>query len=186
MKSENKRDKGIFGRRRMFEFLLVALVASFVLYKGKEYYTNPIDYFRQSIADQNSAIFSRMISNINAYAKTSPGNYVSLDSADFINSPSTKARFYVNERGWPSNTDKTRSPSMFNQTAIECQQLWQSIFENPPRSELRENSYKEKVEYSVSLNKKVICRYQWLANKEGSYFIDYDVTNGTVVTVRSN
>ncbi len=176
MKTYEIHYSGVSGRRHFVEFFVVVMMVSFFIYSGSGYFEKPIRYTQHYLVEYHAGVFSRAVANINGSSKSSQRDVISVDGV----------KFYVNEYGWPAGTDGTRSPSISNQTAEECLQVWLSVFENPPNTVLKNDLYNKNAEYLVSLNKKVICRYQWLANQEGLYFIDYYVTNGTVTTVRSH
>jgi len=159
---------------RMFEFLIVLIVIAFSIYSGINYYSEPGDEAPEHVAEVHAGIFLRMISNIHALGKVDQNNFVVINGT----------YFYLNEKGWPANADGGKSPSLRNQTAEECQQLWKSIFTNPPSSEIAGRTYKKKNDYRISLNKKVICRYQLVGKQESSYSLDYDVSNGVVTVFR--
>ncbi len=171
--SENHYIKQEKGRPRLFELLIVLIVIAFIFYISIGYYIRPLEETSLSLADLHSGIFFRMVNNIHAIGKADNKNRVVVN----------KTTFYLNERGWPANTAKKRSPSIKNQTAAECQQLWNAIFTNPPRNQLGDSEYAENGDYLISLNKKVICRYKLVAKREAAYFIDYDVSNGAVSVV---
>ncbi|WP_086931226.1 hypothetical protein [Agarilytica rhodophyticola] len=160
-------------RSRTYEFFLVLAVIGFIIYMGINYYLSPMGKTKESMLEFHAGIFSRMMSNLNAYGASVNKNYVNINGHTF----------FLNENGWPANTHEGFSPLLENQTEDECQQLWLSVFRNPPSNEISKNRYIKKVDYIISLNEKVICRYQLARRQEGSFFFDYDVSNGVVKVI---
>ncbi|MFL0799975.1 MAG: hypothetical protein K6L80_05985 [Agarilytica sp.] len=161
-------------RDKIFELLVVLVIISVLIFFGINYHTRPIAKSQKSIIEFHAGVFSRMISNIHAIGKTHSQGVVEVSDA----------LFFLNERGWPANTDRSLSPSLKNQTEKECRQIWISVFSNAPSSRVMGNSYKKNVDYVISLNKNVICRYELARKQEGSYFFDYDVNSGAVTIFR--
>lgn len=161
-------------RLRLFELAIVLLVIALLIYIGASFYQKPTNESSDALANVHLSVFSRMMSNIHAMGSSNTQGFVEIDSV----------RFYLNERGWPSNTDAGLSPSLRNQTAKECQQVWNAAFTLAPQSSIEDAGYNKKIKYKISLNKNVICRYELLGKQEASYFLDYDVSNGAVVVVR--
>lgn len=168
IKSENRE------RDKMLEFLVVIVVVGVLIFFGINYYTRPIAGSQKSIIEYHAGIFSRMTATLQAMGRATSGDFVTLSGVTF----------YLNENGWPANTDAERSPSVLTQTAEECRQLWEAVFTNAPSSRVIGKPYKKNVDYIVSLNKNAICRYEIARKQEGSYFFDYDVSNGAVRVVR--
>jgi len=161
---------------RLYEFLIVLLVISFLVFWSSKSYKNALDSAYDPLIEFHAGIFSRMVANYHAFGKVN--NFLAVQMSG--------EKIYFNELGWPANTDPALSPSIRNHSARECRQIWEFIFSNPPSTELKESPYTRKVDYIVSLNKNVICRYQLSGKQEGSYFIDYDITNGEVSVVLSD
>lgn len=168
IKSENKE------RDKIFEFLIVLTLIAVLVFVGVNYYTKPIGKSQRSVIEFHAGIFSRMIANVHAVGQSTHRRRVSVG----------ETVFFLNENGWPANTNAKMSASLKNQTETECQQLWNSVFTNAPSSRISANSYKKNVDYVISLNKNVICRYQLARKQEGTYFFDYDVSNGAVTVIR--
>lgn len=168
IKSENRE------RDKLLEFLVVIIVVGVVIFFGIDHYTRPIAASQKSVIEFHAGIFSRMTSTIQAIGRSTSGDFVSLSDVTF----------YLNENGWPANTDPARSPAISTQTAEECSQLWEGVFTIAPSSRVIGNTYKKNVDYVISLNENAICRYEIARKQEGSYFFDYDVSNGAVRVVR--
>ncbi|MFL0808805.1 MAG: hypothetical protein K6L76_00170 [Agarilytica sp.] len=168
IKTENKE------RDKIFEFLIVLTLIAVLVFIGINYYTKPIGKSQRSVIEFHAGIFSRMIANVQAVGRSSHKNRIMI--GDTV--------FFLNENGWPANTNGKMSPKLRNQSETECQQLWNAVFTNAPTSRIGANSYKKNVDYVISLNKNVICRYQLARKQEGSYFFDYDVSNGAVTVIR--
>lgn len=168
IKHENKE------RDKMFELLIVFCAVSVLIFVGVKYFDEPISGSQKSVIEFHAGIFSRMIATLHAMGKATGKEDVALDGQNF----------FLNENGWPANSNKSYSASLRNQTAKECQQLWNSVFFSAPSSRIKSDSYNKKVDYVISLKKNVICRFELSRKQDGSYFFDYDVSSGEVTVVR--
>lgn len=160
-------------RPRLFEFLIVSCVVALTVAEARIFYraisNDAIDVVAQSYAGS----FERTVSSIHALASPEKTRFVKVGSTPF----------FLNEYGWPANTEKNLSASIYNQSDLECRQLWEGVFSNKENNEFSDLRYKRNVEFTVSLNKKRICRYSLMLKQEGSIFIDYDVITGSVRVV---
>ncbi len=157
----------------MFEFLIVVCVVALSVATARIYYRAITNDAIDSVVQSYASSFERTISSIHAMVKPENSRFVRLGSTFF----------FLNEYGWPANTDVNQSASVYNQSASECRQLWEGVFSNKENNEFSDLRYKRMIEYTVSLNKKRICRYSLMLKQEGSIFIDYDVFTGSVSVV---
>jgi len=101
-------------------------------------------------------------------------------------------RFYMNEYGWPANTDSAASAAASDQTAAECREVFDNILQSSP-STTSDNSNRANNRYFVSVLPGAggdvdtigdICRYELIVSDSAgatpTHFFDYDMTNGQV------
>ncbi len=159
----------------LFELTVVLIVIAFLIYMGyRSYFSTIADSQAKAIGYQADA-FSRTANNIRGMAIATNSTKVVLDNADMDGQA-----IFVNEYGWPANTDVGRSPKSSTQTAEECEQLWHAIFENAPKTALKGKVNSHAADYEVSAINGQICRYELTRKQEGSYFFDYSLRTGTV------
>lgn len=162
-------------RQAGFSFLeltFVIIIVSLLLYLGVPVYLKEIKKSQlESIRFQANS-FSRTINNLHATAQIGQANYIELGNI----------KIFINERGWPANTDERMSAKSWNQSPEECQQLWQALYEMAPESVLTESNKKATSLYLISSINGRICRYELLRKQEGIYFFDYHLDTGEVTT----
>lgn len=90
---------------------------------------------------------------------------------------------YVNERGWPANTDGGSARSS-DQTDDECRQLWMALLQNPPLATVGSNvpAVDElRQRFHISQVGGRICRFQLITRDAGTHYFDYNTTTGQVL-----
>jgi len=94
---------------------------------------------------------------------------------------------YMNENGWPADTDANADAAIASATAQECEEVWNSVLQSPPAAttdvNLRgSNRYFVRL---VSLNGFNVCRYEQIMNSApnavATHWIDYQLTDGVVL-----
>lgn len=102
----------------LFELIVVVIIIALLLYVGISKYDKPIEKAVKSAVGFQAATFSRMVTNINGTSEVMHRSSMDLKGVTV----------YLNEYGWPANTDPNMSPLARNQTPEECQQLWNAFF----------------------------------------------------------
>lgn len=116
---------------------------------------------------------------------TTPANKIAINLDQSI--------IYMNEFGWPANTDPGLDSGADNQTAAECQEVLNAILQNPPPSTTIA-SERSRVRYFISAisgaggdaigNTGDVCRYELITQSATpTHYFDYDLVDGQVVTV---
>lgn len=116
---------------------------------------------------------------------TSPANKIAINLDGTI--------VYMNEFGLPANTDPGLDAGSDNQSATECQQVWDAILQNSPAS-TTVASQRSRVRFFISAisgaggddigNVGDVCRYELITQSATpTHFFDYDLVDGRVVTV---
>lgn len=155
----------------LFELIVVVIIIALLLYVGISKYDKPIEKAVKSAIGFQAATFARMVSTINGSSEVMQRN--SMDLKGVI--------VYLNEYGWPANTDPNMSPLAKNQTPEECQQLWNAFFQYPPSSTISFGGDKNTADYRISSINGRICRYELTRKQEGVYFFDYYLETGEVI-----
>lgn len=126
-----------------------------------------------------------------AGADTSPSNKISINLDGKV--------IYMNESGWPANTDTSSDASEDSQSATECVEVWVSVMQTAP-SVTTNPSDRINARYFVSVldqagaddtgNTADVCRYELIVNGEASaiatHYFDYDLADGEVTITKPN
>lgn len=92
---------------------------------------------------------------------------------------------YMNENGWPANTDPTAHAGEDTQTAEECQEVWNGILQGAPRSTVLA-SERANARYFVDVIEANPdrCRYEFILNSnpdaQRTHFFEYNLRDGTI------
>lgn len=155
------------------ELTVVIIVISLLLYLGINTYLDDIEFSERQSLRHEASSFGRIVNNLRASALIDNAKYVELEGQ----------KIYLNEAGWPANTDASMSPRSWNQTPEECQQLWNALYQKAPESILNISEKKPSSKYLISSINGRICRYVLLRKQEGTVFFDYHLSTGEVNTV---
>lgn len=116
---------------------------------------------------------------------TTPANKVAINLDGQI--------IYMNEFGWPANTNDGLDSGADNQSEVECQEVWDAILQSSPSSTVQRSS-RANARYFISVlsgaggdgagNNGDICRYELITNSDASaapeYYFEYNLVNGRV------
>ncbi|WP_341936516.1 hypothetical protein [Marinimicrobium sp. C2-29] len=172
---------------RLFEWLLLAMVIGIVLMGAVALYgrmAGDVQRLSFELAAQN---FQTAVSGVRAewYIRRSRGEAMT-ESVLYSELPGLAGReakgdtvVYLNEEGWPANTENRQLAQDGRQTLEECLQLWQALLQEPPRATLSEEPEPEAV-YQVRLGEDGQCRYRHLYDAEGRQYFDYWPATGRV------
>ncbi|MBL4826890.1 MAG: prepilin-type N-terminal cleavage/methylation domain-containing protein [Spongiibacteraceae bacterium] len=103
---------------------------------------------------------------------------------------------YMNEFGWPTNTDATVDASADSQSSTECQQVLDSVLQSSPSSTTDRNN-RANIHYFISVldqaggndigNTGDICRFEQVLDSNptaiATHYFDYDLVDGQVTAV---
>lgn len=159
---KEKQQKGF----SLFEFLVVLVVISIIIYSGFDVYKNQIELSRVKTLHFQSSAFSRMVQNIHAYAVSTKNMKVDL----------LKKTVFLNEYGFPANTQASLSRMSSEQTSLGCKQLWYAFFTTV--SDADKNISRDMV---ISVKEKSLCRYDFYPNQAETLFFDYHFKTGEVL-----
>lgn len=94
---------------------------------------------------------------------------------------------YMNENGWPANTDANADAAVASATVQECEQVWDSVLQSPPAltidsAQRDDNRYFARL---VTVNGFTVCRYELIMNSApnavATHWIDYQLVDGVVM-----
>ena len=155
--------------------MVVVIVALSVIFYFKEA-RRPLREAYSTLINYQAGVFTRNVNVLRTLASSNRNKYVEHQGT----------RIFFNEFGWPANTEEGMSPHSSNQTAVECLQLWQGIFQNPLKASVNLSGDKENISvnsrYKIYSKNGNTCRYQLAGNEEAGYFFDYDLRTGAVIT----
>ena len=151
-----------------FELLVVLIIVAFVFLFGRDAYFSQIDKTRGQLTKFQAATFTRMVQNIQAYGIATKSKKIDL----------LDKTVYVNEFGYPANSDRNQSPNSNNQTDEECLQLWRSFFETAEKSKKNKLFF---TKVNATSRKNEYCRYELYPKEAGNYFFDYYFKTGMVL-----
>lgn len=131
---------------------------------------------------------------VDGYSKggpTTPADKIAIDLDGKI--------IYMNEYGWPANSNPNTDSSADSQTAVECQEVFDTILQSSPSSSTSSNS-RASSRYFISAisgaggddfgNSGDVCRYELIldsnASSTATHFFDYDLVDGQVTPITPN
>lgn len=94
---------------------------------------------------------------------------------------------YMNENGWPANTDANADSAVASATVQECEQVWDAVLQSPPAlttdsAQRASNRYFARL---VTVNGFTVCRYEQIMNNApnatATHWIDYQLIDGVVM-----
>lgn len=94
---------------------------------------------------------------------------------------------YMNENGWPANTDINADAAIASATVQECEQVWDSVLQSPPPLTIDTNQRANNRYFArlVTANGFTVCRYELILNNapnaQATHWIDYQLLDGVVL-----
>lgn len=94
---------------------------------------------------------------------------------------------YMNENGWPANTDANADAAIASATVQECEQVWNAVLQSPPAltfdaAQRSNNRYFARL---VTVDGLTVCRYEQIMNNApnavATHWIDYQLVDGVVL-----
>lgn len=158
----------------LFELVIVLIVLAVLLHFSIPYYSDVVDDSKSKTVKFQAGTFSRAVENLHGQAKLGDGHSVEVNGL----------KIRMNEYGWPANAGSNTSAKLANQTALECQQLWNGVFKNAPATVLLKNEKAPdahpQADFGVNFINGRICRYELLRKGDERFFFDYDLKTGEV------
>lgn len=161
------------------ELTVVILLISVVAAGGIKYYQELLRESRRAGLEMLAHRFATATSLVHARwilqggpSQRRPGLLVDVDGVGV----------YVNERGWPANTDGGSARS-HDQTDAECKQLWQALLQNPAPATVggtAPTANELHHRFHITQIGGRACRYQMVTQDE-QYFFDYHLTTGQIL-----
>lgn len=93
---------------------------------------------------------------------------------------------YVNENGWPAKTSSASDAGFNDQTALECQEVWNFVLQNPPLATVGTIG-NHKIFVSVVSANPNLCRFTLIVNgaADQDRYFDYNLESGQVFLSQS-
>jgi MSHA pilin protein MshB len=92
---------------------------------------------------------------------------------------------YMSEEGWPASASPVligrEAETQLEKSPAACQELWQTLLQNPEPATLEGQSSWGQRRYHISRINEHVCRYELVTKERGSHFFDYDVRTGQVM-----
>lgn len=96
---------------------------------------------------------------------------------------------YMNENGWPANTDPTADAGEDTQTSAECQEVWNSVLQGAPTSTTL-SSERANASYFIDVIEANPdrCRFESILNNspdaQRTHFFEYSLRDGTIAVFK--
>ena len=151
----------------LLELVVVVVIVALLITFGFRSYLNQIDHSKSQTTRFQAATFLRMIQNLHAYGQSTKFKFVAMPDKTI----------FFNELGYPANTSSDLSPSIKNQSDVECEQLWRAFFNTIEETKEHKNLADIKIR-SIDGS---FCRYDLHPSQTGVYFFDYYFKTGSVL-----
>jgi len=151
--------------------VVVCLIAILFAFSAMQYQKRISDS-RNEVLFYQSQAFKRSVDNIRAISSLQRSNIVNLGTGVYV---------YLHSSGWPyaaNLSGKLLEPAL---SSSSCRSLWVNLFTGANLKN-DNSSTKIKDDFEILLIDNYICRYKQFGEQEDSYFFDYDVRTGAVVT----
>lgn len=170
------------------ELVAVVIIISILASSGLVYYEKALKDARRVGVEMLAHRFTAAVALVHAQWIVQGGYRAGESSQVDVDNVTV----YVNEFGWPANTDG-QAPGSSNQNAEECHQVWQAVLQNPALATVEGRSNPEldqakdpqargRQRYHIAQLDGRICRYELLAEPIGSHYFDYNLQTGQVFT----
>ena len=153
----------------LLELIVVVVVIGVLMATSLKYYGEIVDDARKAGLQMLSSRFSAAVSNIHL-------KWVLEKHPDVIHAES--AQLIMNRNGWPVAEVTLNKQKNLN----SCQQLWQSLFQNPAQLPDIFPGDGQGIHYWAELRDGKLCRYHLVSGESKAFFFDYHLNTGKVVT----
>lgn len=159
----------------LLELVVVFVVVGVLAAIAMRYYAELIDGAKKAGIEASGRQFAAVASGLHAqwYVNQVSGNSVSPLLLE-------QQLVYMNEFGWPANTDAGQAAGAEDQTAAECVQLWEAFSRLILVASIEGESERGSQRYHVSAPEQGYCRYELATKKEETYYFDYDLRTGRI------
>lgn len=173
----------------LLELTVVIVIIGFLATASLQYYENILDDARRTGVETMASRFTASIALIRGQWIVESSIKVKGDVSATWHVDVDNVAVFLNEHGWPANTEGS-SPTSSDQSAEECYQLWQALFQNPAATTIasdkhtgsvEEKSKKGQERYHISQVNHHACRYELVGTDSEEHFFDYDLKTGTVL-----
>jgi len=94
---------------------------------------------------------------------------------------------YMNENGWPANTDANADAAIASATVQECEQVWDGVLQSAPAltSDSAQRANNRYFARLTTVDGFTVCRYELIKNNSptatATHWIDYQLVDGVVL-----
>lgn len=180
---------GLQGGFSFLELIAVVVIISVLAASGLVYYQKALKDARRTGVEILAHRFTTAVALVHG-SWIVQGGYDRARAGERSHVDVDNVTVYVNEFGWPANTDGQAAGSK-DQSAEECHQVWQAVLQNPALAtvEGRSDPDLDKADdlqargrrrYHISQLGGRICRYELLTEALGSHYFDYNLQTGQV------
>ncbi|GAB1259524.1 type II secretion system protein [Aurantivibrio plasticivorans] len=174
----------------LLELILVVTLIGILAASGLVYYQRILDDAKRTGVEILANRFTAAIALIRGQWIVESTMQLQGKVPDTFRVDVDNVAIFLNEYGWPANTDNG-SRSSNDQTSEECYQIWQTILQNPSpvtvegrgsgsANNLKENA-KGQQRYHISQRNNSVCRYELVTEPEGSHYFEYNLKTGQVL-----
>ncbi len=160
----------------LFELIVVFVVIGILAAKGFDYYGDLIKQAKAAGLESVARQFAAVSSGLHAQWVVSQTQNAPLSPQYLEQQP-----VYMNEYGWPANTNAKLSAVSKSQSAIECEQLWQAFSRFRVAASVEGRAVRGTEKYHVSVPAEAVCRYELALDKKlNTHFFEYNLVTGNI------
>lgn len=169
------------GRFGLFELIVVVTLIGILWAAGARYYGLVMDDARRASFETQARAFTSVVALVHwswaaGGVNVQPAT-INRDAAVLID----QQTLFVNRYGWPTHSDA--GLSLQSLMALGCQQVWDTIMQNPGTTRLKAGGVSRNGEINVSVVEGRRCRFEVLSPGGFHVWFDYDVINGRIDVV---
>ncbi len=154
----------------LLEFIFVIVMIGILSATALKYYADIVDDARVAGVQFLSARFAASVAGVHVkWMVDGRPESVNLDGYQLT----------VNGSGWPVSESRLKSKGRLN----VCQQLWESLLQNPSALPDVIPSDSRGVRYWSAKPKNNVCRYNLITRDSNQYYFEYYMGNGRVRSV---
>lgn len=154
----------------LLEFIFVIVMIGILSAAALKYYADIVDDARVAGVQFLSARFATAVAGIHVkWMVDGRPNVIDLDGY----------HVQVNDGGWPVSESRIKARG----TSNVCQQLWESLLQNPSALPDVMPSDSRGVQYWSPKPKNGVCRYNLITRDSSQYYFEYHMGNGRVRSV---
>lgn len=159
----------------LLEFVLVLIIFAALLGAATSYYIQLYSAMQIESVKTQANNFRAAVTTLRSQWLI---NRLKIHSRPYIWNEKT---VYLTEQGWLANSNALMSAAATDQTAYECWQLWQVIFEHTQKVTFDEIAPQESGDWHTSSLSGKGCRFQLSNTGNSRNYFEYYLSDGRVV-----